>query len=81
MPAPALDWHLLGSPPQLFGFSRHKSDGFLWAREACLRHAGDVTLASLDTHLDAVVGVVRRHYGRRQFYVDATRLYKNGKTV
>ncbi|KAK7099355.1 hypothetical protein V1264_003504 [Littorina saxatilis] len=85
VPDIVLEWRQLGTPPKLFGFSRTASWGLQWAKEACLRQSGDVTLARLDTHLDDVIQVVRNSNfdmagDTIEFWVDGT-LKKKGETL
>ena len=68
-----MEWRLLGSPGKLFGFSRTPSWGFDWAKDACSRQLGDVSLANLDTHFDDVAQFIGNKYPDRQYWVDATR--------
>ena len=68
-----MEWRLLGSPGNLFGFSRTPSWGFDWAKDACSRQLGQVTLANLDTHFDDVKWFIANNYPGRKFWVDATR--------
>ena len=76
----ALEWRLLGSPGKLFGFSRTPSWGFHWAKDACSRQLGDVTLANLDTHFDDVKQFISNSYPGDHFWVDAT-LSDGGKWI
>ncbi|KAL8594828.1 hypothetical protein ACOMHN_016069 [Nucella lapillus] len=73
VPEVSMDWVLLGFPGKLFGFSRTPSWGLPWARRACLRHAGDVTMATLDTHFPEVMKYIADHYPTDEFWVDALR--------
>ena len=41
---------------------RTPSWGFDWAKDACLRQLGDVTLANLDTHFDDVAQFIEIKY-------------------
>ena len=75
-----LEWRLLGSPGNLFGFSRTPSWGFHWAKDACSRQLGDVTLANLDTHFDDVKQFIANTYPSREFWVDAT-FRDGGKSI